>query len=169
MKQLVEIVAVLVLVAGCSSDGGGNKVLQDFGLQERPEDYVSGTDEVLARLKDVGATELDRLNRDDRDGDILYDDTDELHGKYYKTVKIYDRFYTVDANSTGKNSFNDQRGYVGYIEYVYELHESPRKNSRAEAIAELATIPSGEDGRETYRYRFDSSGSWNGANGELVR
>lgn len=170
MKRLACTIVVSTLLLGCAGgDGGGSKVLQDFGLQDRPEGYVSGSERVRERLNDVGKTELSRLNRADRNGEILYDDAQALRGKYYKRVKVYKRYYPVDANAVGRTSFNDERGFVGYVEYTFEYYESPRKNSRAEAIAELADIPSGEGGRGTYRYRFNSSGVWNGAKGELVR
>lgn len=167
MNKPLCVLIVSVALAGCS--GTGNKVLQDFGLQDRPEGYVSGSDRVVERLADIGKTELNRLNLADRRGEIMYDDEDPLHGKYYKKLKVYERFYTLDANSTGRTAANDQRGYVGYIEYAYQMYEGPRKNTRAEAMAELADIPTGEDGRETYRYRFNSAGSWNGGKGEKLR
>ena len=47
-------------LAGCGSTG--SKVLQDFGVQERPEDYVSGADRVMTKLPDVAKVEIDRLN-----------------------------------------------------------------------------------------------------------
>ena len=167
MKKPLYVLMVMVLMAGCG--GTGNKVLQDFGIQDRPDDYVSGSDKVVARLNDVGKSELKRLNLLDRRGEILYDNSDALRGKYYKQLKVYERFYPIEANSTGRTAGNDERGYVGYIEYVYQMYEGPRKNTRAEAMAELADIPTGDDGRETYRYRFNSAGTWSGGKGEKVR
>lgn len=168
MKRLAWFLTVSAVLTGCSS-GAGSKVLQDFGLQERPEGYVSGSERVFDRLNDVGKTELSRLNREDRDGEIRYDDIEALRGKYYKVVKVYNRYYPLDSNPSSRTSVDSRRGYVGYIEYAFEYYEGPRRNTRAEAIAELAVIPSGERGRETYRYRFNTSGVWNGAKGERSR
>lgn len=167
MKKLACVFVACVCVSGCG--GTADKVLQDFGIQERPEGYVSGSDRVMERLNDVGKSELKRLNLKDRRGEVRYDDTDPLYGKYYKVVKVYERFYPLDANASGRTSGKRERGFVGYIEYSYSYYEGPRKSSRAEAAAQLADIPTGEGGRETYRYRFNSGGMWNGGKGELVR
>lgn len=167
MKKLACVFVACVCVSGCG--GTADKVLQDFGIKDRPEGYVSGSDRVMERLNDVGKSELKRLNLKDRRGEVRYDDTDPLYGKYYRVVKVYERFYPLDANASGRTSGKRERGFVGYIEYSYSYHESPRKNSRAEAAAQLADIPTGEGGRETYRYRFNSGGMWNGGKGELVR
>lgn len=156
-----------VCVAGCA--GVGSKVLQDFGIQDRPEGYESGADRVMAKMGDVGKAELNRLNLEQRRGDLRYDDTDELHGKYYKVIRKYDRYYPLDANATGRTSATGKRGFVGYIEYSYSSYEGPRKNTRVEAAAQIADIPTGDNGRETYRYRFSTGGVWNGAKGQLVR
>lgn len=154
-------------MAGCG--GAGNKVLQDFGIKDRPEGYVSGSDRVMARLPDVAKTEMSRMNAAGRRGEVKYDETDALHGKYYKEVKIYEDFHPLDANYTARTSSQSQISYVGYIEYTYQIYESPRVDSQVEAVAQLATIPTGEFGRETYRYRFNSSGVWNGSEGERIR
>jgi len=169
LKKSLMGVAVLLsaCMAGCA--GAGSKVLQDFGIKDRPEGYESGADRVMARLDDVGKSELNRLNLSQRRGELRYDDTDELHGKYYKVAKKYERFYPVDANPTGRTSATGNRGFVGYVEYSYSYFEGPRKNTRVEAAAQIADIPTGDRGRETYRYRFNTAGVWNGAKGELVR
>lgn len=167
MKRLACVFVVCVCIAGCG--GAANKVLQDFGIQNRPEGYVSGSDRVMERMNDVGKSELNRLNLQNRRGEVRYDDTDRLHGKYYKVVKVYERFYPLDANASGRTSAKRQRGFVGYIDYSYSYYESPRKTLRAEAAIEVADIPTGEGGRETYRYRFDAAGTWNGGKGELIR
>ena len=153
--------------AGCA--GTADKVLQDFGIRDRPEGYVSGSDRVMARLNEVGKSEVNRLNLQDRRGEIRYDGEDALHGKYYKVMKVYERFYPLDANASGRTAANSERGFVGYIEYSYQFYQGPRKGTRAEAGAEVADIPTGEWGRETYRYRFNSAGLWNGRKGELMR
>ena len=52
MKYMPLLLSVLVLlaVAGCESSGNvGQKVLSDFGLAERPEGYVSGSDKVFEK------------------------------------------------------------------------------------------------------------------------
>ena len=43
------------------------------------------------------------------------------------------------------------------------------KPTRTEAQAESATVPNGEEGRETYRYKFNSGGTWDGGKGEIAR
>jgi len=167
MKKLTCVLIAWVCASGCG--GATDKVLQDFGIRERPEGYESGTDRVMARMNDVGKSEMKRLNLRERRGEVRYDDTDALRGRYYKAVKVYDRFYPLDANASGRTSVRRERGFVGYIEYSYSYYEGPRKISRTEAAAQAADIPMGEGGRETYRYRFNSGAVWNGAKGELIR
>jgi len=156
------------LAAGCTS-GSGSKVLQDFGLQERPDDYVSGTDRVMAKLPDVGKSELTRLNAASRTGEVKYEKVDALHGAYYKRVKVYQDYRPLDANYTSTKSGTAQVTYVGYIEYSYEYFESPRHESRLEAQADIATIPTGDRDSEAFRYKFSGGGVWDGAKGEPVR
>ena len=96
-KSIIGIV-VCVCVAGCG--GVGNKVLQDFGIQERPEGYESGAERVLSRMGDVGKAEMNRLNIEKRRGEVRYDGADPLHGKYYKLMKVYERYYPLDANAS---------------------------------------------------------------------
>lgn len=168
MKPLLTVL-LIVLVAGCG--GGTNTVLQDFGIQKRPDDYVSGEDKVFERLGNVGKTELVRLNKDAARGEVKFEDGGPLRGKYYKEVKVYENYYPLEAqsSSSGRAGPNKQRGYAGFIEYAYRIYQSPRKNSRTEANALTADIPTPERGRETYRYRFNSSGTWLGGKGEAVR
>lgn len=167
MKYFFCCGLLCVFAAGCA--GVTDKVMQDFGVQDRPEDYVSGADRVMERLNDVGKAELNRMNAENRAGRIEFDESDELHGKFYKVLKRYERHYPLDANATGRTSGNRERGFVGYVEYSYSYYEGPRKNTRVEAGDAVADIPTRDDGRETYRYRFNSAGAWNGTRGELVR
>lgn len=167
MKKFSYVIVVCICAAGCA--GAGTKVLQDFGIKDRPEGYESGTDRVMARMNDVGKSEMNRMNLQARRGEVLYDDADALRGKYYKVVKVYERYYPLDANPSGRTSVSRERGFVGYIEYSYSYYESPRKTSRTEAGAQVADIPTGDGGRATYRYRFNSGAVWNGAKGELIR
>lgn len=167
MERLACVAIACICAAGCG--GATGKVLQDFGIRERPEGYESGADRVMARMNDVGKSEMKRLNLRERRGEVRYDDRDALRGQYYKAVKVYERFYPLDANASGRTSTSRVRGFVGYIEYSYSYYEGPRKISRTEAAAQVADIPTGEGGRETYRYRFNSGGAWNGAKGELIR
>lgn len=156
--------------AGCASSGTGvvDKVLQDFGVRERPEGYTSGTDRVYERLTEVGRSELRRMNTQGRHGEVKFEESGGLRAKYYKEVKVYENFYPLDAGPTARTSANE-RGYVGYIEYSYRIFQSARKSNRTEAAAEQATIPTTERGREKYRYRFSAGGVWRGGKGELVR
>ena len=173
MRRLLKLLVAPAFVcgaaaiAGCS--GTGSKVLQDFGLQDRPEGYVSGAERVLTKLPDVAKPELARLNAAARNGEVLYEKFDSLTGAYYKKVKVYEDFRPLDANYAGRTSTREDVSYVGYIEYVFQYYESPRRPSRIEASAELADIPTGERGGETYRYDFSSGGVWDGAKGEHVR
>lgn len=166
-SRWILVVAFGSLALGCA--GAGSKVMQDFGLQERPDDYVSGSDKVMAKLPEVGKTELVRLNAASRTGDVLYERMDALNGAYYKKARVYEEFRPLDANFTNRTNGNEKDAYVGYIEYTYQIHESPRRPSRIEAMAENASIPTGERGSETFRYRFGMSGTWDGAKGEPVK
>jgi hypothetical protein len=63
------MVIIVVVLSSCQTDSEGgvvNKVLSDFGLREKPEGYVSETDKVFQRLGEIGATELQRLNLENR-------------------------------------------------------------------------------------------------------
>lgn len=161
-----------ILLAGCTTGGHDSvmdKVMYDFGVGEAPEGYVSGADRVFERLAEVGDTEMKRLNTAGRHGEIKFQE-DGLHGKFYKSVKVYENAYPLDAQSTSRNSQSRESGsYLGYIEYAYTVYESVRKDTRAEAAAESANIATSDTGRETYRYRFSEGGNWNGAKGEFTR
>jgi hypothetical protein len=167
-KRCIFAIALAALAAGCTSDGG-SKVLQDFGLQERPDDYVSGSDRVMTKLPDVGKAELPRLNSGARAGEVLYEKTDALHGAYYKKARVYEEYRPLDANFSNTLNSRQEVNYIGYIEYTYQIYESPRRPSRVEAMAEIANIPTGERDAETMRYRFTSGGTWDGAKGEPVK
>ena len=91
-----------------------------------------------------------------------------MRGRYYKEVKVYESYFPLDAEAVNTGS-QTERGYQGYIEYRYRIYQSARKPTRAEAMAATADIPTDEEGRETYRYRFNSSGVWTGGEGEPSR
>ncbi len=165
---------ILVLVglslAGCTSQNGQTPmetVMTDFGLKEKPEGYVSGTDKVYERLNDVGASELKRMNSESRLGEVQVEE-DGLQVKYYKSVKEYVSYYPLDAQPNSKAADRD-RGFVGFLEYRYRILQGPYKPTRTEAQAESATIPNGEEGRESFRYKFTSAGTWDGGKGERAR
>jgi len=168
MKNLATLLT-LALIAGCA--GAGNTVLEDFGIRDRPDDYVSGEDKVFERLPNVGKAELARLNKEAGKGEVKFQDGGALQGKYYKELKVYENFFPLEARSTTKGGTgpNRQRGYTGYIEYAYRIYQSPRKNSRPEAAALKADIPTTQRGRETYRYKFNASGTWLGGKAEAVK
>lgn len=167
MKYVTVLIAVALAGMGCG--GAGETVLQDFGIRDRPEGYVSGSDLVFERLDGIGATELKRLNSRSRQGEVKFEDDAGLHGMYYKEVKVYEKFFPLDARATGRSGNRSDRGYAGTIDYAYEIYQGPRRATRTEAAAEVANIPTGDRGRETFRYRFSSGGTWNGARGESVR
>jgi hypothetical protein len=152
---------------GCQTDGGGSvteKVLADFGLGERPEGYVSGSDRVYEQMQSVGTAEMKRMNTAGRHGEVKFEE-EGRRGQYYKEVKVYESFVPIDAGGTTGGGTRD-RGYSGTIEYRYRILQGPRKATQAEAAAESATTPSDEEGREAYRYNFSSGGVWDGAQGE---
>ena len=162
----VHVLLLCILLPACNSSSGSvtDKVLQDFGIRDRPEGYVSGGDRVLERMDSVGQRELKRMNMESRLGEVIFEEQGDLRGKYYKEVKVYERYYAVDAEAAGRARTRD-RGYVGQIEYSYRVYQSARKSTRAEAAALTAGIPTSKRGTETYRYRFSLSGVWNGADG----
>ena len=170
MRTLIAAAILLLMVAGCASSPGGvgNKVLQDFGIRERSEDYVSGKDAVFARLDDVGKTEMKRLNLGERSGEVKFEEQGDLRGKYYKEIKVYQNHYPVDVDATGSTRTRD-RGYVARIEFSYRVYQGPRKSTRAAASAEVADIATSLRGRETYRYRFSARGTWDGVKGVRAR
>jgi hypothetical protein len=156
-----------LLVTGCLRTPGEvtDKVLSDFGLRERPEGYVSGTDRVFDRLGTVGQTELKRMNVENRHGDVKFQDDAGFGGKFYKEVKRYEESRPLDAQPVARGA-QGERGFVGYLDYSYRIYQSERTDTRAEAAALSATIPTDDQGRETYRYRFNSGGIWDGQKGE---
>ncbi len=171
MIKKLGLMLGLVLMAGCQHGPGevADKVLQDFGLQARPEGYVSASDKVFERLGSVGDTEIKRMNAAGRHGEIKYQEKG-AGGQYYKEVKVYERAYPLDSRSnSGGPSQGSGPAYTGYIEYSFQYFQSARKATRVEAEAESANVPTGVTGRETYRYNFNSSGIWDGQKGEKAR
>ena len=163
--RILCLILCTVVVVGCGGNVG-NTVLQDFGIQERPEDYVSGSERVMQSMQAVGESELKRLNTLIRHGEIKYDDSEALRGKFYKEVREYVKAYPLDAQPVGRQGNRQVRGFVGFIEYAYVLKESPRFTNRTEAAAAVADIPGGRGGRERYRYQFTSAGTWDGGKGD---
>ena len=170
MKKLAFcLLATALAVSGCQQSPGEvtGKVLADWGLRERPEGYVSGSDRIYEKLRDVGAGELDRMNRQGRSGEVRYEQ-DGLRGAYFKEVKYYDNFYPLDVRPLS-NTSQGRGGYHGYIEYTYRILQGARAATRAEAEATNADIPTGDEGREVYRYRFNEGGAWDGGKGERAK
>lgn len=166
MKKLF-VLALCLGLAACQS-GVVEKVRYDFGIGERPEGYVATSDRVMERLRQVGDSEMRRLNREGRHGEVLFQDEGGLRGKYYKQVKVYESATALEASAVSQGAAGE-RGYVGYVEYTYRVMQGARRNTRAEAAAEPASIDTQDTGRETYRYRFTGGGYWDGAAGELTR
>lgn len=168
MKRLSFLLLCLGLAA-CqrTPDQVFDKVLTDFGIREQPEGYVSGTDQVFKNLDLVGSTELKRLNLEERQGEVKFQE-DGIRGMYYKEVKVYEAYYPIDAQPIARTT-DGARGYNGYIEYAYRIYQSQRKGTRVEAANEPANIPTEVQGRESYRYGFNASGVWNGGKGERTR
>ena len=169
MKKFIVALIGLTIV-GCAGQNGQSPmdtVMSDFGLKAKPEGYVSGSDKVYESLNGVGETEIKRMNQAERLGTVKVEE-EGLQVKYYKEVKEYVSYYPLDAKANSKAADRD-RGYVGYVEYRYRILQGPRKPTRTEAQAESATIPSGKEGRETYRYKFNGGGTWNGGKGERAR
>ena len=169
--QKFIVVLIGLSIVGCAGQNGQTPmgtVMSDFGLKEKPEGYVSGADKVYERLNAVGETEMKRMNLTERLGTVKVEE-DGLQVKYYKEVKEYVSYYPLDAKSNSRTVDRDRGGYVGYVEYRYRILQGPRKPTRTEAQAESATIPSGEEGKETYRYKFNGGGVWNGGKGERAR
>lgn len=158
-----------IALAGCQRTPGeiANKVLTDFGIREPDENYVSGSDKVFERLRTVGESEMQRMNYEGREGEIKFEQ-DGLRGMYYKEVREFTDFHPLDARADTAGTQRES-GYTGYIEYSYRTLQSRRKPTRAEAAAESADIPTGDTGREVYRYRFNSGGGWDGSKGERTK
>lgn len=168
-RQLAAVFVVALAMHGCSSSPGGvgNKVLGDFGLIDRPDEYQSQADQVQKSLATVGPAELKRLNQKARQGTVKFQE-DGLRGMYYKEVKVYEDFYPLDARAT-RSAAQRERGFDGFIDYTYQIYQSERRPTRTEAAAESATIPTGESGSETYRYNFSAGGVWDGNPGTQTR
>lgn len=172
MKKLLSTVLVGLVLLLCSCQRTPSqvvdKVLVDFGVREQPEGHVSGADRVFERLAGVGRTEIKRLNQEVRHGEVKFQEEKGLRGKYYKEVTVFEDFHPLDAQATSRTSDND-RGFVGYIEYSYRKFQSVRTSGRTEAAAQSADIPTDQTGSEVYRYRFGPGGEWDGTKGEKVR
>jgi len=168
VKKLLFAVTCVVLVACQRSPRQvADKVMIDFGIKDKPEGYVSGADQVYQQLEGIGAGELKRLNLEQRQGTIKFQD-DGLRGMYYKEVKIYEQAYPLEAAPVSRGP-EGTRGYNAYIDYSYRIYQSARKPTRAEALAESADIPTDIEGRETYRYTFSGGGTWDGNKGQRTR
>lgn len=170
MKKVLVLLLLLGLVCSCQSTPSEviQKVKYDFGIGEKPEGYVTGTELVMANLRKVGESELKRMNMAGRHGEVKFQEEAGLQGKFYKEVKVYDNCYPLDARAVAKAAEGD-RGYIGLIEYSYRIYQSERFNTRTEAEAASASIPTDISGRETYRYRFTAGGIWDGSPGELTK
>lgn len=171
MKTRLLLASILLLFVGaaCQRTPGevANKVLSDFGIKERPEGYEAPSDKVFERLNGVAETEMQRMNYEGRDGEIQFEQ-DGLRGSFFKQIKEYVDAHPLDARADTAGTQRDS-GYTGYIEYSYRVLQGKRKPTRAEAAAEAADIPTGETGRETYRYHFNSGGAWDGRKGERAK
>ena len=167
MRRLM-LFSVFVVLAGCSSNVG-QTVMQDFGLQDRPDDYVSGEQRVMQNMRAVGVQEMKRLNTLNRRGEIIYEEGDNFQGKYFKQVKVYERAYAVDASPEGRRSNRTVTGFTGTIEYAYQYYEGRREANRTNAEAADAVIPTGRTGRDRFRYHFSTSGNWDGNAGDSLR
>ncbi|MFP4190845.1 MAG: hypothetical protein ACLFU6_02120 [Candidatus Hydrogenedentota bacterium] len=168
MKWAAAVMLALALVVlGCQRTPAevGNKVLSDFGMRERAEERSSAADRVFDRLDHVGQIELDRLNTQHRHGEIAYEEEGPLRGHYYKQRREYVDYRPVNVTPRGGSGARE-KGDAGYIDYTYELYRSEPQNSRVEAQAATANMPTGATEKETLRYFFDSNGSWDGDPGE---
>ncbi|MCK5863404.1 MAG: hypothetical protein KAH38_13020 [Candidatus Hydrogenedentes bacterium] len=168
MKWMLLVCACLTLTA-CQSGSGSvtEKVLADFGLGERPEGYVSGSDRVFEEMDSVGAVEIKRLNSLGRHGEILFDGKG-VRGKYYKQVKVYETYYPLDVQSVSGGGTRS-RGFSGLIQYKYRLFKGLPKGTKAAAAAESASIAGDIKGKEVYRYNFSTGGVWDGGSGERTK
>ncbi len=164
------LLGMVIILCSCQTGPEGgvvNKVLTDFGLREKPEGYVSETDKVFQRLGEIGATELQRLNHENRHGEVKFEQKG-ARGEYYKEVKVYTQYYPIDAKPVSHSGESGQ-SYTATIEYAYTVYRSAPKPTRAEAQETDADIPTGIEGRETYRYSLGPGGVWNGEKGQKVR
>lgn len=161
------MMGVIALTTGCQRSPGD--LMADFGLGQRPEGGASPTDRVYERLQSVGETELSRLNGQSQRGEIKFQQEGPYQGRYYRELKVYESARPYDVRRGSRGGSGPERGYVGYIDYDYQVYQSERRNTRAEVEFEPADIPTGERGRERYRYNFTPGGGWDGRRGELVR
>ncbi len=162
---------IVALSAGCATDGNvsvAEKIKYDFGIGEKPEGYESATDKIMSRLDDVGKTEMKRMNSGVRHGEINFQENEELKGMFYKETKRYESYLVLDARSLSRSSQRG-RGYVGFVEYTYQVYQSERRTTRAAAAAQPANIRTDKRGREVLRYNFGPSGTWDGSSGETSR
>lgn len=169
--RIILAVLLCAFLVSCASDndvGVVEKVKYDFGIGEKPEGYETGSDRVMSRLDGVGKTEMKRMNVEGRHGEIKFQEEGNLGGKYYKEVKVYEAYRPMDARAVSRTS-HGERGYVGYVQYDFQVYQSPRVATRVEAEASSATIRTDVAGRETYRYNFGPSGAWDGGPGEETR
>ncbi len=171
MLKKMLVVALCLAAAACQRTPGEvmEKVKYDWGIGPKPEGYVSGSDRVMAKLRDVGAAEMKRMNLEQRDGQVKFQDGGGLKGLYYREVRVYESAQALEASAITGGSAEDRGGYYGYVQYEYRVYQSARKSNRTEAAAEPATIQTPDRGREVYRYTFSGGGQWNGAPGELTR
>ena len=154
----------------CQSSPGQvvQKVKYDFGIGEKPEGYEAPSERVMANLDSVGLSEMKRMNIEGRHGEVKFQEQGNLEGKYYREIKVYEQFSPLDVNIVSRSA-EQRRGYVGYISFTYRMYQSSRTANRTEAAAAVADLRTDTTDRETYRYRFDAAGNWNGAPGERVR
>ena len=165
--KLRFIALTALLLAGCSTGGHDSvmsKVMYDFGVGEAPEGYVSGSDQVMERLRQVGENEMKRMNASGRLGEVKFNE-DGLRGQYYKEVKVYESSQALDAQPMSRG-VNTERGYFGYVEYRYQIYQSERRPTNTEAAALSANTPTGVTGSEVFRYKFGPAGTWDGQPGE---
>lgn len=164
------MVIIVVVLSSCQTDSEGgvvNKVLSDFGLREKPEGYVSETDKVFQRLGEIGATELQRLNLENRHGEVKFEQKG-ARGEYYKEVKVYTQYYPMDAKPVSHSGESGQ-SYTATITYTYQIYRSAPKATRVEAQEATADIPTETEGREIYRYSLGPGGVWDGQKGQKVK
>lgn len=166
--------SVLILICICSfiscqtgPEGVVDKVLIDFGLKEKPEGYQTESDKVFQRLGEIGATELQRLNMENRHGEIKFEQKG-VRGEYYKEVKVYDQYFPIDAKPVSHSGESGQ-SYTGTIQYSYRVFRSAPKSTRLEAQEAPADVFTGIEGKETYRYSLGPGGVWDGQRGQKVR
>ncbi|HOV33664.1 MAG TPA: hypothetical protein PLX23_09910 [Candidatus Hydrogenedens sp.] len=164
------MLGVMIVLCSCQSGPEGgvvNKVLSDFGLREKPEGYMSETDKVFQRLGEIGATELQRLNLENRHGEVKFEQKG-ARGEYYKEVKVYTQYYPMDAKPVSHSGESGQ-SYTATIAYTYRIYRSAPKATRVEAQEATADIPMETEGREIYRYSLGPGGVWDGQKGQKVK